>query len=221
MCTPAISLGFTFFCVPQLYLWGSHSSAFPSYISGVHLLLRSPAISLGFTLFFCVPSYISGVHHSYSFPSYVSGVHHSFSSSSFTSYLSGVHHSSSFTSYISGVHHFGRGFCVCDHFVIQPLLIQINDNYGMNMGGEEILVTPHHEWHRCTVTSCGTTIISRVPDQNGVSLLCIMFEIHHSGWEPSIWTTTASSFWQSQFFFFCIPQLHLWGSQFLVRVLPM
>ena len=27
---------------------------------------------------------------------------------------------------------------------------------------------------------------SRVPDQNGVSLLYIMFEIHHSGREPSI-----------------------------------
>ena len=29
--------------------------------------------------------------------------------------------------------------------------------------------------------------ISRVPNQNGVSLLYIMLEIHHSGWEPSIW----------------------------------
>ena len=29
--------------------------------------------------------------------------------------------------------------------------------------------------------------ISRVPDQNGVSLLYIMLEIHHSGWEPSIY----------------------------------
>ena len=28
--------------------------------------------------------------------------------------------------------------------------------------------------------------ISRVSDQNGVSLLYIMLEIHHSGWEPSI-----------------------------------
>ena len=28
--------------------------------------------------------------------------------------------------------------------------------------------------------------ISRVPDQNGVSLLYIMLEIHHSGREPSI-----------------------------------
>ena len=26
---------------------------------------------------------------------------------------------------------------------------------------------------------------SRVSDQNGVSLLYIMLEIHHSGWEPS------------------------------------
>ena len=29
-------------------------------------------------------------------------------------------------------------------------------------------------------------IISRVPDQNGVSLLYIMLEIHHSGREPLI-----------------------------------
>ena len=29
--------------------------------------------------------------------------------------------------------------------------------------------------------------ISSVPDQNGVSLLYIMLEIHHSGWEPSIY----------------------------------
>ena len=28
--------------------------------------------------------------------------------------------------------------------------------------------------------------ISRVPDQNGVSLLYVMLEIHHSGREPSI-----------------------------------
>ena len=30
------------------------------------------------------------------------------------------------------------------------------------------------------------TCISRVSDQNGVSLLYIMLEIHHSGWEPLI-----------------------------------
>ena len=32
--------------------------------------------------------------------------------------------------------------------------------------------------------------ISRVSDQNGVSLLYIMLEIHHSGQEPSIYTHT-------------------------------
>ena len=31
--------------------------------------------------------------------------------------------------------------------------------------------------------------ISRVPDQNGVSLLYIKLEIHHSGREPSIYST--------------------------------
>ena len=79
--SPAISLGFFFFfCIPQLYLWGS-SSAFPTYTSGVHLSSSS-----------AFPSYISGVHHSSSaFPSYISGVHHS-SSSAFPGYISGVHH---------------------------------------------------------------------------------------------------------------------------------
>ena len=60
-CSPVFF--FFFFCVSQLYLWGSP-----------------------FSFFFCVPCYISGVHHSSSsssaFPSYISGVHHSSSSSS-------------------------------------------------------------------------------------------------------------------------------------------
>ena len=34
---------------------------------------------------------------------------------------------------------------------------------------------------------CGFQMcIPRVPDLNGASLLYIMHEIHHSGWEPSI-----------------------------------
>ena len=37
---------------------------------------------------------------------------------------------------------------------------------------------PHSSVHRY--------MISRVSDQNGVSPLYIMFETHHSGWEPSI-----------------------------------
>ena len=38
---------------------------------------------------------------------------------------------------------------------------------------------------KCTcVDQC--VCISRVSDQNGVSLLYIMLEIHHCGWEPSI-----------------------------------
>ena len=32
-----------------------------------------------------------------------------------------------------------------------------------------------------------TSHISRVPNQNGASLLYIMLEIYHSGWEPSIY----------------------------------
>ena len=80
---PTLSLGFTsssafpsyisgvhifffFFCIPQLYLWGSHL---------LLLLLHSPAISLGFTS-----------------------------------------SSSAFPSHISGVHHFGWDFCDCDRF---------------------------------------------------------------------------------------------------------
>ena len=34
--------------------------------------------------------------------------------------------------------------------------------------------------------------ISRVSDQNGVYLLYIMLEIHHSGWEPSIYKISHS-----------------------------
>ena len=54
--------------------------------------------------------------------------------------------------------------------------------------------------------------ISRVPKQNGVSLLYIMLEIHHSGREPSI-----------SFGFFlgggvCVPQLYLWGSPLLGEI---
>ena len=33
---------------------------------------------------------------------------------------------------------------------------------------------------------CTSMYNSRVPNQSGVSLLYIMLEIHHSGWEPWI-----------------------------------
>ena len=51
--------------------------------------------------------------------------------------------------------------------------------------------------------------ISRVPDQNGVSLLYIMFEMHHSGREPSIYYVQFSS--RFFFFLFCrlLPYLFL------------
>ena len=39
----------------------------------------------------------------------------------------------------------------------------------------------------------GHIYISRVSDQNGVSLLYIMLEIHHSGLEPSIWSVYMSA----------------------------
>ena len=40
-------------------------------------------------------------------------------------------------------------------------------------------------------------IISRVSDQNGVSLLYIMLEIHHSGWEPLIYSLKMHRFARS------------------------
>ena len=41
----------------------------------------------------------------------------------------------------------------------------------------------HHDY---LDTYCFDCLISRVSNQNGVSLLCIMLEMHHSGWEFSI-----------------------------------
>ena len=38
-------------------------------------------------------------------------------------------------------------------------------------------------WGNCLLS------ISRVSNQNGISLLYIMREIHHSGREPSLWTS--------------------------------
>ena len=37
-----------------------------------------------------------------------------------------------------------------------------------------------------SVYMCVCVCVSRVSDQNNISLLYIMLEIHHSGWEPSI-----------------------------------
>ena len=49
---------------------------------------------------------------------------------------------------------------------------------------------PHDEYCLCLYSTLKDNVmkpkILRVPDQNGVSLLYIMFEIHHSGQEPSI-----------------------------------
>ena len=41
---------------------------------------------------------------------------------------------------------------------------------------------------------CISSMVSRVPDQNGESLLYIMLEIHHSGREPSIYSRD-TPFW--------------------------
>ena len=75
-----MSVGLTFFCVLQIYLWGSpSSSALPSYISGGHLLLLLLFLLLLLLLFFffCFPQlYLRGSPSSSSssaYPSYISG----------------------------------------------------------------------------------------------------------------------------------------------------
>ena len=52
-----------------------------------------------------------------------------------------------------------------------------------------------------------STMISRVPNQNGVSLLYIILEIHHSGREPSIYRDIP--FWLEPLIFYleCIAKL--------------
>ena len=42
---------------------------------------------------------------------------------------------------------------------------------------------------------CWTCFISRVSDQNGVSLLYVMLEIHHFGREPSICCAVTGGDW--------------------------
>ena len=49
---------------------------------------------------------------------------------------------------------------------------------------ENVFLEPKHCTQNLLFSFKGN--ISRVSDQNGVSLLCIMLEIHHSGPEPSI-----------------------------------
>ena len=44
----------------------------------------------------------------------------------------------------------------------------------------------HHHHHHHRLHHHHQVYNSRVSDQNGVSLLYVMLEIHHSGWEPSI-----------------------------------
>ena len=52
---------------------------------------------------------------------------------------------------------------------------------------------------------CKRDTISRVPDQNGVSLLCVMLHIHHCGWEPSIRILRE---WKS-YFLYCVIDFNL------------
>ena len=63
---------------------------------------------------------------------------------------------------------------------------------------------------------CISSMISRVPDQNGVSQLYIMLEIHHTGLEPSIysgdtpfWSETID-IWNYPFQYHCYFQMCVW-----------
>ena len=47
-----------------------------------------------------------------------------------------------------------------------------------------------------TQSGLGSGIKSRVSDQNGISLLYIMLEIHHSGREPSKWNSQNSKLYR-------------------------
>ena len=91
LCSPAISLGFTFFCIPSFISGVRHSSSSAAFqaMSLGFTFFCVPSCILGFTFFFCIPSYISEIHNSSSFPNY---------------YLWGSPSSSAFPSYISGVH---------------------------------------------------------------------------------------------------------------------
>ena len=57
---------------------------------------------------------------------------------------------------------------------------------------------------RSAFTYLGHAYISRVSDQNGISLLCIMLEIHHSGPEPSLYMYT-----HSHIFYVCVSCVYL------------
>ena len=66
--------------------------------------------------------------------------------------------------------------------------------------GLQVAVCAHYEWQLSRYvhwTTCVVALwvaslhISRVSDQNGVSLLYIMLEIHHHGREPLIWSVCA------------------------------
>ena len=48
-----------------------------------------------------------------------------------------------------------------------------------------LLMCVFHWFTYITDSLISNTYILRVSDQNGVSPLCVMLEIHHSGWEPS------------------------------------
>ena len=71
-------------------------------------------------------------------------------------------------------------------FVIQgyPRDLEQTVQYNTMVGGQcsEVM----HFVHFNNNNNNNNKRISRVPDQNGVSLLYIMLEIHHSGREPSI-----------------------------------
>ena len=123
---------FFFFCIPQLYLWGSPFFFFfcvPSYISGVHHSSSSsvfPAISVGFTILLRPPAISLGF--TILLLLLLRSQLYLWGSLFFffciPSYISGVHHSSSsfaFPAISLGFTILGEVFCTCNCFLIQPL----------------------------------------------------------------------------------------------------
>ena len=76
--------------------------------------------------------------------------------------------------------------------------------------------------YRIYITDYEGDYISRVSDQNGVSLLCIMLEIHHSGREPSISSMPRRNFILSTLTLNLVrhSDAHLWHVHELLETTP-